>query len=457
MGKLNFYGLLIGGLLLLLTSCLGGDDAEYDDWNIANAQISSFSLSNDSLKGLSEVLFTIDQLNSKIFNKDSMPYGTILHEKVLVNVSTDSKYDVSNILFVHSLTNDSVWGTGDSIDFSAPVMITVYPHDGMSTKVYEAKVNIHQVNPDTMVWNKYSNLISKKTFKDMKVIPYHDSYLMYVFENDAPKLYSTDMDDMINWNEIPLTGFPVDAILSQITKVEDDLYVISEQGTLYYLSPEMNKDEGQEWSDLDNAPSIKALAGYLPHNEVTNRALILSAIVEEGDILRFATMNKNLEWTMGMETPETFPLSGFGVINFVSMYYPRLVIASGRDSKSNLSDKAWSTMDGLSWTLITNDKFVFSPREGAALTQYDNCLFIIGGIDASGIALSDIYHSKDYGVSWSDTLYVMPEEYTSRGYSSIIIDKNYYMLLFGGKASKSSYVLNELWRGRINRLGFGKE
>ena len=458
MAKFKFFGILIGGLLLLMTSCLGGNnDDNIDEWNMGNAQISSFLLSNDSITGLSSVLFTIDQLNGKIYNKDSMPYGTVIEEKVLCTLKFDNKYDVSKVLFIQPLTNDSVWGVADSIDFSAPVMITIYPHDGVSTKTYEAKVNIHQVNPDTMVWHKYSDLISGKTFRDMNVISYHDSYFMYVFENETPELYITDVSDMINWKGLPLSGFPADAELSQIVKFEDDLYVISKQGSLYHSEAGADPDEKQEWTIVEDTPEVKALLGFIPHNTVTGRDAVLSAIVVTDGLLHFATLIIGQDWVIGAEVPEIFPLSGFGSLNYESMYHPRLVIASGRDSKSNLSNKAWSTMDGLSWASLSDEKFSFSSREGASLVYYDNSFFLFGGIDASGNALNDIFYSKDYGVKWFDALYVMPEEYTPRGFSSVVIDKNNYILLFGGKVKENSNVLRELWRGRINRLGFGKE
>ena len=459
MGKIKFCSILVGGLLLLMTSCLGGGDSyDIDDWNLGNAQISSFLLSNDSIDGLSEVVFTIDQLNGKIYNKDSMPYGTVIDEKVLCKVAYDGKYDAANILFVQTLTNDSVWGINDSIDFSAPVTITVYPHDGVSTKVYEAKINIHQVNPDTMVWHKYTDLISGKTFKDMRVVLYGNSYYMYVVEEETAGLYKTDITDMVNWKEVSLSGFPAGAVLSQITKVEDDLYAISEQGVLYHSAANQNSDEEQVWSTVENTPLIKALMGYIPKGTATGaRASLSAVVVADDDLLRYAAMSVGQEWEFGTEVPETFPLSGFGCFDYETMYFPRLVVASGRDSRGNLSSGAWSTMNGLSWALLSNNRFTFSPREGSAVAYYDNCFFVFGGMDASGNALNDIYYSKDNGITWNNTMYVMPEEYALRGYSSIAVDKNNYILLFGGKAGKDTNVLNELWRGRINRLGFGKE
>ena len=439
--------------MFLMTSCLGSDgDSSVDDWTLGNAQISSFSLSHDSIDGLSGVKFTIDQLNSLIYNKDSMPYGTVLHEKVLCTLSYDnSTIGVMSILFVETLTGDSVWGVSDSIDFTAPVMITVYPYDGVSTKTYKAQLNIHQVNPDTMTWHKYGDLISGETFSDMKVIMHDDFYYVYAQQNNGYRFYRTT--DLINWEEIGLTGFPDKAVLSQMTEFEGNWYVLSEEGTLYVTAWQ----KPGEWVQVEHDQPLKTLLGSLPENTITGRVSVLSGITEDNGVLRFISLDKNMKSTIGTEVPGTFPLSGFGNFNYESMYYPRLVIASGRDSNNYLSDKAWATMDGLSWASLSNNSTTFTAREGAAVSYYDDCFFVMGGIDASGEALDDIFYSKDQGVTWTDTVYVMAEDYTARGFSSVVVDENNYILLFGGKAGKNTNVLNELWRGRINRLGFGKD
>ncbi|MDR0575411.1 MAG: DUF6242 domain-containing protein [Tannerella sp.] len=453
MGKIKLCGLLLmGGLFFLVSSCLGNDEDEIDDWALGNAQIASFSLSNDSIAGLSNVKFTIDQLNNKIYNKDSMPYGITIDKKVLASVGYDNtSYGVMNILFVEQATNDSIWGVSDSIDFSAPVMITVYSYNGLSTKTYEAKLNVHQVNPDTMIWYKYADIMSGKTFQNMKVLLYDKFYYLYVSENAGYNLYKSDVFDMANWEKLTLSGFPGKAMLSRITESEGNLYVVSESGDLFYST------DGQAWSQMNNNMPIKALLGSLPASAVTGRYPVLSCITVVDDVLRFVSIDKNNTYTLGGEVPETFPLSGFGNFNYETMYHPRLVLASGRDSKNNLSNKAWATMNGTTWASLSNGEVTFSAREGAAVSYYDDCFFVVGGIDPSGVALKDIFYSKDQGVTWTDTTYVMAEEYAARGFSSVIIDKDNYMLLFGGKAASDANVLNELWRGRINRLGFGKD
>ena len=98
----------------------------------------------------------------------------------------------------------------------------------------------------------------------------------------------------------------------------------------------------------------------------------------------------------------------------------------------------------------------FDKQEGVAVVEYDDKMFMLSGINEAGKASSAIYLSRDGGVNWSisDTLVVMPQGFKPRGFSSIHVDKNNYMYLFGGKETNRSNVLNQIWRGRINRLGF---
>ncbi|MDR0744110.1 MAG: DUF6242 domain-containing protein [Tannerella sp.] len=457
MGKIKFCGLLIVGLAFLMSSCLGNDDTTIDDWNLGNAQISTFSLSNDSIEGLSDVVFTIDQLNGKIYNRDSMPYGTVIDEKVICSISYE--FGALGTIFVSSETGDTVyWNGSDSVDFSSPVLITVYPYDGVSTKTYEAWINIHQVNPDSMVWELYSGLIPGKSFSEMKILSYNDSYYMYAKDPSGfgtgveCKLYRSETSDMVKWEQIPLTGMPENTVLSRMTEYESFLYTFTTDGELYRSA------DGRSWSQVEDVPYIQVLIGSIPEIK-TGGSPVLSGISKVDETLRFVVMNENMEWQTGTVVPASFPLSGFDALNYEAMYYPYLSISGGRDSEDHLSGMTWSTMNGLSWISITNEQSGFSSREGPVFFSYDDTLFyLIGGLDASGAALKDVYYSKDRGVTWwQDTVHIMPEDYSARGFSSVIIDKDNFILLFGGKVGKDTNILNELWRGRINRLGFRKD
>jgi hypothetical protein len=198
------------------------------------------------------------------------------------------------------------------------------------------------------------------------------------------------------------------------------------------------------------------LLGTLEATEQPQRLETLAAIVQEGDTWYFATL-ADAVWKTGVPVPERFPVTGFAGESYIQMYYPHLVTVAGKDRSGRLSDASWGTMDGLEWVCLTDiETSYFEPREGAMLVEYDSRLFLSGGIDASGKALKDIYWSMDKGVSWTpaDSLIALPEDFRGRGYASTLVDGEQFLLLFGGKESSGANMLEEMWRGRINRLGF---
>ena len=140
---------IAGCCALLLSSCLGSDDNEYE--LSRDCQILSFSLSNDSIPELSNVVFTIDQISGRIFNIDSMPYGTKLDEKVICKVRLASTVYTCQVM-QEAIGDTIFWNTEDSLDFSKPVKFVNTLWDGETTKTYLAQVNIHQVVPDSMAW-----------------------------------------------------------------------------------------------------------------------------------------------------------------------------------------------------------------------------------------------------------------------------------------------------------------
>jgi len=471
MGKFKFFGLLfIGGLLSLLTSCLEGDKVERDEWNYGNAQILSFALSSDDID-LSGVKFTIDQLNGKIYNRDSLPFGTVLANKLIVTIEFETSY-VGWYHFIPEATGDTIISTNDSIDYSAPVMLTICAIDGISTKTYETKLNIHQVNPEKMIWERYAEIIPGKEFQDMKTLLFKDDLYLFTVESGDYHVYRSDVEAIGNWEKLSLSGFPDHAILSQLTAFEQILYVITAEGSIYC------SDDGQGWIQAESELPFKSLLGYLPADTISGRAAVMCCIAETDGVLRFVTIDEAFTCTQGTVVPETFPLSGFGQFSYETRYYPRLVVASGSDVNNNLSDMTWATMDGITWATLSNPHASFSGREGATVAYYDKCFFVIGGMNESSQSLKDVHFSIDQGITWLSTIAVlieekedyyeedqytyeeifpMPDDFEGRGYMSVLIDKDNYIWLFGGKAGNNTNCWNEIWRGRINRLGFGKD
>ncbi|MDR1406751.1 MAG: DUF6242 domain-containing protein [Tannerella sp.] len=452
MKKIKLPLWLSGGIFLLLTSCLG-DDAAIEEWNLSNCQISTFSLSSDSISDLANVKFTIDQVNGLIFNKDSMPYGTNILFKVICNVT----YAVGGItsIEVHQKATDekAYWNGTDSLDFSDDVEFYIISYDGKASKTYTAKLNVHQQHPDSMAWSRDASPLPVTGAADRKVIVHDNAYLLYARSAGGYELYESPLPNADRWTKASLTGLPDKTfILSQITEYEGHLYLLASDGALFRAT------DGRTWTAVDGAPAIAALLGAV--NAGTGpegRPSALAAIVRNGDARRFAAMNASTQWQEGTDVPDGFPVTGFASNSYRQMYYSHLSLVAGKDRNGTPGNKSWDTMDGLTWICLTvTGKDYFDRREGAMLADYDGKLYLIGGINASNQGLKDIYTSADKGVTWAsaDSLTFLPDTYRGRGYASMLVDKDNFVLLFGGKERNEANMSDELWRGRINRLGY---
>jgi len=450
MKKYNWQLWILGCWVLVLSSCLGTED-DYDKWFQSNCLISSFSLHSDSVPGLENVRFTIDQVNGLIYNKDSMPYGTVINWKVICRI----EFEVlpSAIEVYQAATGDSAtWYTADSLDFRDYVRFDVVSQDEKNIKRYYAQLNIHQQAPDSMAWTWFSNRLLGKAVQEQKVIERDHYFWMYTRSSSGYELYRTPVVDKRTWTPAPLTGLSGKTFsLSQITEYNGILYIPASDGALYYST------NLTDWKRMETAPAVKVLLGVIESSEIVNSAYVLASVIQEDDVLYFATMNAENKWEKGATAPDQFPVSGFGNTTYKTAFYWHLVVAAGKDRNGRLSNAVWETMNGLYWVCSTDERYATLDKlEGVMLTHYDGKMLLIGGINASNTAQREIYYSPDRGITWAltDSLLYFPESFRARGYASVIVDKDNFLHLFGGKENNSANILDELWSGRINRLGF---
>ncbi|MDL2244444.1 DUF6242 domain-containing protein [Parabacteroides sp. OttesenSCG-928-J18] len=452
--KKNLVLLITGGFVWLMSSCLGDTSTTLEAEPAKDAQITEFTLESRVVEELSDVKFTIDQVNGLIFNLDSLPFGTDLKMAIckLSHAST-----VLEIEYTPEAVGDTLmtYSDTDSIDFSKPVKFIVTAYDGVTKKNYTAHVNIHQIIPDTLEWEPYATQVTDVTMKEQKVLPFarngQEGYLLYAQPAGISQPYSLYASaDMISWEQLALEGLPTDDILlSQITLFDGALYAPSWSGKLY------KSTDGQRWSVVDNAPYISYIISDVKEGGRAKSAL--AVVVEEAGELKFAAMSLEGNWSIGETVPEDFPLIGFGKEYYSSHYNSYLMIVGGRTLSNQLTNQSWGTMDGVLWARLSDiNASYFEAREGVMAVAYDDKIYLIGGIDTAGNAYRDMYESIDKGVTWQKVtaMIILPDTYRARGYGSVIVDKNQYIHIIGGKMYANGNVLQEIWRGRINRLGF---
>lgn len=443
---------ITGCFTLLLSSCLGSDDKDYSLEIAKNCQISAFTLKHDSISELSKTNFTIDQINGQIFNQDSLPYGTKV-DKVVATVTYMSSISIGMVQVIQEAVGDTIpWNGTDSLDYSKPVKFLITAYDGVTKKAYNTKLNVHQVVPDSMVWALENTSLPGTSVAERKVIGFTEQYFMYTREADGNHLYTAPVSNLGAWTSQELVGLPESQIKWELlTEYEEGLYVPASDKKLYHSA------NGKNWQLVENSPAVVSILGVVKEETTAKKPSALAVIATIDGESHFSSMNKSGVWSNGNIIPEQFPTSGFAPLSFNLMYRERLFIAGGKTAGGSILSDTWSTMDGLNWVL-TNPTLGFGKREGASIALYDSTFFLVGGFDEKGTALKDIYRSKDNGITWnlSDSLVVMPKEYKARAYTSMVVDKANKMHLFGGKEAKGKNDLEELWIGRINRLGFKK-
>ena len=135
----------------ILSSCIKGDNEEYE--YSTDASVRAFSI--DTIYG-KKYKFSIDLLNNRIFNADSLPY---LSDTLLHHFAIDT-FTVTGYVF----TGDTVLKTPAYTDLTKAmngkdgIMFTVFAADGRTSKNYRLDVRVHQQDPDSLTWGQLKDV-----------------------------------------------------------------------------------------------------------------------------------------------------------------------------------------------------------------------------------------------------------------------------------------------------------
>ena len=257
--KIRILPSLVAGIMtatFFLSSCLGNDyeEIEYP----STSSIKSFSIGTlhqtfyvkssegeDSVYtdtiSYADVPFTIDQINRKIYNKDSLPKDVDI-TRVVASISADyaAVYYVKN-------NKDTIWTTADSLDFSKPVTFKVMTFNPTLNQFdfgasYEVSVNVHKLNPDSLVWKHFENkkFANNIVYTKQKAVYTNES--LYVFGETADgsvkaNKTSVERGNISSWNEITL---PAGTNIYSATAFNNNVYFVA-NGELYFLENQITK------------------------------------------------------------------------------------------------------------------------------------------------------------------------------------------------------------------------
>ena len=238
-----------------LSSCLGNDygDIEYP----SESSIKSFSVGtlhqtfygkdskgNDSVYvdtvSYADVPFTIDQINRRIYNKDSLPKEVDI-TRVVTSISAD------NAVYYEKNGKDTIWSSADSLDFTNNITLKVMAYSKIQNNFvfgepYTVTLNVHKLNPDSLVWKHFGN----KKFENNSILTeqkaIYNNEEIYVFGKTANgvkvnKASVTRGNITSDWEEVAINTTDVNiysatAFNGKIYYIaNDELYTLENQGT----------------------------------------------------------------------------------------------------------------------------------------------------------------------------------------------------------------------------------
>lgn len=445
----------------MITSCL--DDNEDETVYSSNSSITAFSIENIETKYTAEVNgkdttltatvigknypFVIDQGQRLIYNVDSLPVGTDV-KKVVVNITADTP----GIVIVAE-DKDTAWVSTDSLNFEKPVKFKVMAYSGVFGPTYTASINVHKQVPDSLQWVQINSNFAGNEVNEQKAVTMDD--LIYVFTRQDTKvaITTTNINDGRNWT--PLQTIDVDnADYSSAMAWGSRLYILA-NNELYAST------NGTEWSKVNTDAKFSKLIANV-HTKDNQK---LYAINTEN---HFMESEDGTTWKINEKVPSTFPQTHLSYAAYplvTNTFIDRLTIMGDNSIATDTTTIVWTKLttetNWADYPVTENGRHYCPKLENIAMIYYNKQLYAFGGPGKSYgkdiAAFSRFYQSKDQGVTWDPvSKYVFfPESFTdlynqANGNYSYTIDKNNFLWIIWSKTG-------EVWRGRINKLGFDKK
>ena len=460
--RIKFLSVIVSFLMvsIVVSSCLNSDDKyEYS----SDATVHAFGL--DTVFGR-HYKFSIDQLNRLIYNQDSMPVGSNA-DTILGRILIDT-FSVTGWVSAGSPT-DTILNIKDSVNLIPAINkanqtgmeFTVHAADGTNTRKYYLDVRVHHQDPDSLNWTKV-DAFSEAPFQETpKVVILDNKLLVYT---SYTTMYKRSALPLANgWSKVSTTNLPSNAKLSSLINFQEKLYMITEDTNTQKGGDVYSSADGSVWTKANGlSTDVKALVACFSSNQINEQKATLVGILKNSEGQnQFCITEDGQTWSTKDTdiVPANFPTE--------NIYYTALTTANGVDKvvitgMPQATDKQtnlWFSMDGKGWANLNDGatpSTVCPAMTNPFVTYYGGKFYSFGGN-------MDAIYSSITGIAWFKTekKFLLNDTFKGRTSYTIVVDpvtanpadrRGYIWVIFGGKGTK-----NEVWRGRLNRLGFKQQ
>ena len=385
--------------------------------------------------------FTINQSTGEIYNYDSLFFATRV-SKVVVNMNVEG---------VASIYNDATgtydyFAAEDSIDFTSPRKFRITSTDGSYSKDYTISVNVHQVEPELLVWNRVTGAVSLNPKKAIE--SGGDVYVFGTLADRTPVFTTSSVGSIMPWSAYQeVNGLPKTVDFTTVHLFNGKWYALA-AGDLYA------SENAEDWSPVSQGNDYVAIIG-----------------TSDDDGYMWLAGNGNIYRTADGETVEAtgtlsedFPLYGISTSSYALSHNKNIIrymLVGYTDEERSDVPKVWSKLSiENDWVVYDNADNPYScpALDGLAVVRYDNSLYAFGGKGSVGNneveAFNSFYISKDNGVVWKT-----PEGFCQR-MPEVLKGKNLSFVTFVDSDNHIWIITDDdkagTLKGKINRLGFKK-
>ncbi len=382
---------------------------------------------------------TINQLDATIANRDSLPVNTDVRA-VLASIESPG-----TVVYRKENEGEESWrsySSSDSIDFTVPLIFRVFSPDNTACKDYRTTVNVHRQDGEVFTWRKLTSSDLWTSAQTLKAFVWGNQLCLLARTNEGDSLLVSSLTDGAQWAGHKVSGCDA-ADFSTLTLHKGKFYMSGTDGSL------LMSEDARNWSVLPSVRKVHLLAsdGERMH-ALSERVFWHSA--------------DGTDWTedlMESHAVDSLPQQDFASVSYTQDDGQKRMLLVGNHSVTSYPKDThamvWNRLisDGARWTYfnVSADNSYACPRLASLnVVRYNNVLLAMGGASLNGTAhtpLDNLYVSEDNGLTWKvDGVYTLPQSLRGQNMplTSVVDDQYYLWLIVGG----------EVWRGRLNELGF---
>ena len=387
---------------------------------------------------------TVDHRSLTIENRDSLPCGSNL-SRVIATITFDG-----STLSYREKGSEAGWtayNSTDSLNLTRPIELYLASNDNTSHRIYTLKVNVHRQEGDSLFWKKCEEEELLAGMEEMKVFT-HDGKLLVLGKKDADivLLQRSSTEAQGTWIETTAAGLPATTDVQTLRQQAGTCYVSTADGDIFASA------DAREWQQTGTRHTAP-----LTLIEKTDDWFYA---ISEGRLLRSADAES---WEDDRLDAEATLLPAYGISTLTveqANGNHRIILVGQSDGTGHtiVWNKMWNDSEPEAesqWTYFPLSPDNTSPCPQIAhlnLLTYDGKCIALGGASADGKhqALDAMYVSQDYGITWRpDTQHPLPSALKGTGGSiTSTVDKDNFIWIITNK---------QVWRGRLNRLGFAQQ